>query len=51
MQLDAAKQYDKEIASQCTVRTDSGKVRQQRRQEEIGSLKDAYQILNGDAIP
>lgn len=50
-QMSAAKSYEESIARKCTVPVDSHAERARRREEQIDSLKDAYQILNGDAVP
>jgi len=50
-ELKAAQDYATTIKSQCVVPRESHKERQQRRQSEINSLKDAYGILAGEDIP
>lgn len=50
-ELDAAKDYAEKLKAQCVVSPDSHKERKQRREDEIGSLKEAYTILNGEGIP
>jgi len=49
--LAAAKTYDEQVKAQCTVPQEAHKERAMRRDNEIDSLKNAYQILSGDAIP
>jgi len=50
-ELAASKTYEEQVAHQCTVPASSAADRKARREGEIGSLKDAYQILSGDGIP
>lgn len=50
-ELAAAKEYAEKIKSSCTVRVDPVKERQQARQHQLASLKEAYGILSGDDIP
>lgn len=45
-QLAAAKLYEQQIAHKCTVPSTTHEDRAQRRENQIQSLKDAYQILN-----
>lgn len=50
-ELAASKTYEEQVAHQCTVPASTAAERKTRREGEIDSLKDAYQILSGDAIP
>jgi len=50
-ELAASKDYEAKIKSSCTVGVEPHKERARRREEEIGNLKDAYGMLNGDTIP
>lgn len=50
-QLGLAKKYAETIHSQCIVRSDDGEERRERRLEEVDTLKEAHEILSGDAIP
>lgn len=50
-EMSAAKEYESKIKSSCTVRRDPAKERQRARKEQLGSLKEAYNILTGDDIP
>eukprot|EP00929_Paragymnodinium_shiwhaense_P072793 TRINITY_DN3695_c0_g1_i1.p3 TRINITY_DN3695_c0_g1~~TRINITY_DN3695_c0_g1_i1.p3 ORF type:complete len:161 (-),score=61.86 TRINITY_DN3695_c0_g1_i1:56-538(-) len=49
--LAASKEYEEQIMKQCAVRAEPHEERKRRRDEEMSSLKDAYQMLSGDAIP
>jgi len=46
--LEAAKLYDTQVAKKCSVPTDSHAERAERRQQQMDSLKDAYNILSDD---
>eukprot|EP00927_Polykrikos_kofoidii_P029661 TRINITY_DN2561_c0_g1_i2.p1 TRINITY_DN2561_c0_g1~~TRINITY_DN2561_c0_g1_i2.p1 ORF type:complete len:352 (+),score=77.65 TRINITY_DN2561_c0_g1_i2:126-1058(+) len=48
-QLELARNYADKLSKQCVVRVESGKERHLRREAQISSLKDAYEILSGDA--
>lgn len=50
-EMSAAKEYESKIKSSCTVRRDPAKERQRARKAQLGSLKEAYNILTGDDIP
>lgn len=50
-ELAASKEYEEKIKSSCTVGVEPHKERARRREEEIGNLKEAYGMLNGDTIP
>jgi len=50
-ELSASSEYAGTIQKQCVVRTDSHEETQHRRQEQIDTLKEAHDILSGDAIP
>jgi hypothetical protein len=50
-ELAASKEYAEKVKASCVVMHDPVKQRQQQRQEQIGNLKEAYNILNGDDIP
>lgn len=49
--LKAAQEYLETIKGQCVVPKQSAAQRQEQRQSEIRSLKDAYAIMSGDDIP
>lgn len=49
--LAASKEYEEQIQKQCVVPPASHEDRKRRRDEQISSLKDAYEILSGDAVP
>lgn len=46
--LKSAKDYKQTLEKQCVVRTESYGERQRRRNEEIESMRDAYNILGGE---
>lgn len=50
-QLKLAKDYEQQVANGCVAKVDPYKERKARRDAQISSLHDAYQILSGDAIP
>jgi hypothetical protein len=50
-ELAASKDYEEKIKSSCTVGVEPHKERAHRREEEIGNLKEAYGMLNGDTVP
>lgn len=47
-EMDATKEYDAQIHSQCVVPRESHEERQARRQDQIESLKNAYEMLGGE---
>lgn len=50
-ELEAAQDYAEKLKRDCTVGTNPDVERKQRREQEIDSLKEAHQILTGQAIP
>lgn len=50
-QISAAADYNEKIKSQCIARSEPHEERKARREEQMTSLKEAYQMLNGNSIP
>jgi|Transcript_37961 ribosomal protein S15P/S13E len=50
-ELAASKEYADKVKASCVVMRDPVQQRQQARQDQISSLKEAYTILSGDDIP
>lgn len=50
-EMAAAKDYATKIKGSCINRQDPAKERKQARERQISSLKEAYGVLTGDAIP
>merc|ERR1719277_1836144 len=49
-ELDAVLQYSTNIRSMCEAKPESYAERKQRREAEIAGLKEALQILEGEAV-
>jgi hypothetical protein len=50
-ELSAVSEYQDQLKSRCIAQPESYKVRKERREAELQGLKDALDILEGDAIP
>lgn len=50
-ELNAAQEYTEKLKRDCTVGTNPAAERKERREQEIETLKEAHQMLTGEAIP